>query len=61
MNPEQIKKMRNQAGLSVNEAARQVHIAARTWARYESGDRSIPDAIVHLFCLLNKIELKNYM
>jgi len=61
MKPEQLKKLRNDLGLSVNQAAVQVHIAPRSWARYEAGDRPIPNGIVHLFCLLNDIDAEDHL
>ena len=56
MKPEQLKQLRLSVDLSVTQAANQVHIADRSWRRYESGERPIPDGIVHLFCLINKID-----
>ncbi|HSH84364.1 MAG TPA: helix-turn-helix transcriptional regulator [Guyparkeria sp.] len=61
MKPEDVKKMRNAAGLSTEKAAKQVHVATRTWARYESGDRAIPNGVVHLFCLLNNLPPDKYL
>lgn len=56
MKPEQVKELREKAGLSIAQAARCVQIADRSWQRYESGDRAIPPGIVELFCLKNGIE-----
>jgi len=56
MKPEQLKQLRLSAGLSVSQAAAQVHVTDRSWRRYEKGDRAIPEAIVHLFCVVNKLE-----
>lgn len=50
MTPSEIKALRKQAGLSVTEAARCVHVTDRTWQRYEQGTRHIPEAVVELFC-----------
>lgn len=49
MTHDQLKEMRKRNGLSVTEAARLVHVADRTWQRYESGKQDIPGAIVELF------------
>lgn len=51
-----LKKLRKELGLSLANAALQVHVTPRTWARYEKGDRKIPEGIVHLFCNENNIE-----
>jgi transcriptional regulator with XRE-family HTH domain len=51
-----LKKLRKKLGLSLAQAAAKVHITPRTWARYEAGDRAIPESVVHLFCLQNKIK-----
>jgi transcriptional regulator with XRE-family HTH domain len=50
-----LKAHRKRLGLSLAEAAAQVEIAPRSWARYESGERRIPPSIVRLFCILNRI------
>lgn len=56
MTKEQLKQCRIDLGLSLSDAAKQVHVRARTWARYESGERSVPECIIHLFCILNKLD-----
>ena len=56
MSPEELKKLRNKAGVSVDVAARQVEITTRSWQRYESGERKIPKGVVKLFCLTNSID-----
>jgi DNA-binding transcriptional regulator YiaG len=53
LQPEDVKKLREQAGLSVAMAARTVQISDRSWQRYESGDRQIPPGLVELFCIKN--------
>lgn len=55
MKPDELKKIRLWLGLSVAQAANQVHITDRSWRRYEKGDRQIPKAIVHLFCTINNL------
>lgn len=49
MSPDELKLLRLSAKLSVTEAARSVCVSDRTWQRYESGDRKIPDGVVELF------------
>ena len=61
MTKEQLKALRNELGLSVAKAAEQVHVTARSWSRYEAGTRAIPRAIVHLFCILNKLDYREYL
>lgn len=56
MKPEAVKEMRENAGLSIAQAARCVQIADRSWQRYESGDRQIPPGLVELFCIKNGIK-----
>ena len=58
MLPEDVKKMREKAGLSIAQAARCVQIADRSWQRYESGERKIPEGIVELFCLKNGLKYR---
>lgn len=52
-----LKAHRKRLGLSLADAAGQVEIATRSWARYESGERRIPPSIVRLFCLINRIPI----
>ena len=61
MKSEQLKTLRKEMGLSLAEAARQVHVTSRSWARYEAGDRRIPDGVVHLFCIQNGLDHKQYI
>ena len=56
MTPEQMKELRKRLGLSISQAAKCVHVTDRSWLRYESGDRKIPDAIVHLFHVQNGLK-----
>ena len=56
MTPEELKHLRKNMGLSLAVAASQVHVTSRTWARYESGDRSIPEGVIHLFFIQNKLK-----
>lgn len=53
---EDLKKLRYKLGLSLAEASRQAEVTPRTWARWEAGDRKIPNGAVKLFKLLNKIK-----
>ena len=56
MKHDNLKALRNQLGISIAKAAMQTHITYRSWARYESGERPIPEGVVHLFCVQNNIE-----
>lgn len=46
-----LKSLRNKHGLSQNEAAALVRVTQRSWARYESGDRTPPCGLLELFCI----------
>ena len=52
----ELKTLRKKLDLSLSQAANQVHVTPRSWARYEDGTRPIPDGIVHLFCIVNGID-----
>lgn len=54
----ELKALRKKLGLSLAEAAAQVHITVRSWSRYESGERRIPEGVVHLFCIQNKVNYR---
>jgi len=56
MKKDELKSLRIKFGLSVSEAALQVHVTPRSWSRYESGERRIPEGVVHLFCIQNDVE-----
>lgn len=51
----ELKALRKSLGLSLAQAARQVEVSARSWARWEAGTQKIPDGPVKLFKLLNKV------
>lgn len=53
MNGAELKKLRYKLGLSLAQAARQVEVSARTWARWEAGDQTIPEGAMKLFRILN--------
>jgi transcriptional regulator with XRE-family HTH domain len=55
MSRQELRAHRKRLGLSLAEVGAQMHVSARTWARYESGERHVPETIVHLFCSLNRI------
>jgi transcriptional regulator with XRE-family HTH domain len=55
----ELRRQRKRLGLSLRQAAAQVHVAPRTWARWESGDRHLPETAAHLFCLENGIQYKD--
>jgi len=58
MQARNLKDLRKNLGLSIADAAGHVHITPRSWARYEAGDRAIPEGVIHLFCIQNEIEYK---
>lgn len=58
MTREDLKAHRKRLGLSLARAASQVHVTPRTWARWESGERHIPETAVHLFCAINGIKYR---
>jgi DNA-binding transcriptional regulator YiaG len=56
MTARELKRLRKSLRLSLAQAARQVEVAPRTWARWEAGDRRIPEGAIKLFLLLNQIK-----
>lgn len=52
----ELKKLRKALGLSLAQAARQVEVSPRSWARWEAGTQSIPEGALKLFRILNKLE-----
>lgn len=52
----ELKKLRKQLGLSLAQAARQVEVSPRTFARWESGVQKIPAGALKLFFILNKVK-----
>jgi transcriptional regulator with XRE-family HTH domain len=52
----ELKDLRKALGLSLAEAARQVEVSPRTWARWEADTRSAPAGAVKLFKMLNKVK-----
>jgi DNA-binding transcriptional regulator YiaG len=53
MSGSELKLLRKKLGLSLAQAARQVEVSARTWARWEAGNQRIPEGAVKLFRILN--------
>jgi DNA-binding transcriptional regulator YiaG len=53
---DELRQLRNNLGLSVAQASRQVEVSARSWYRWENGSRQIPSGMVKLFKLLNKVK-----
>lgn len=47
-----LKRLREQAGHSIPQAAALVHVKRRAWERWESGVREPPEMAIHLYCLL---------
>lgn len=56
MNGAEFKAFRKSLKLSLAGAARQLEVSARTIARWEAGQQSIPLGAIKLFLMLNKIE-----
>jgi transcriptional regulator with XRE-family HTH domain len=52
--------MREAARKTQEEAAEIVHVNVRTWQRFESGEKEIPEGIIHLFCLMTQIDYDTY-
>jgi transcriptional regulator with XRE-family HTH domain len=52
----ELKKLRKELDLSLAEAARQVEVSPRTWARWESSDEGAPPGAVKLFRIVNGLE-----
>lgn len=55
MSRQDLRAHRKRLGLSVAKAAAQVHVSPRTWARWEAGERHVPETAIHLFATLNAI------
>ena len=56
MTRQELKTLREKLGLSVAQAAAQVHVSTRTWERWESGDRHLPETAAHLFSVVNRVK-----
>lgn len=56
MDGKELKKLRNDLGLSVAKASRQVEVNPRTWARWERDEQAIPDGAIRLLRLLNGLD-----
>lgn len=55
MKGSELKELRKSLGLSLAQAAKQVEVSPRTWARWETFDK-VPDGPVKLFRIMNKLE-----
>jgi transcriptional regulator with XRE-family HTH domain len=55
MNGAELKTLRKSLGLSLNQAARQVEVSPRTWARWEVSERP-PEGAVKLFLIENGLK-----
>jgi len=55
MSRQELRAHRKRLGLSVAKAAAQVHVSPRTWSRWESGERHVPETAIHLWSTLNGI------
>lgn len=54
MNGEQLKALRKELGLTLEQARRQVNVSMSTWCRYESGETPIPEGTLNHFLLMNE-------
>ena len=55
MSGAELKTLRKELGLSLSQAARQVEVSTRTWARWEAGDQQIPAGALKLFRIVNHV------
>ena len=58
--PNQLKKLRKELGLTQAEAAESVRVERQTWISWERDAdkptaRTIPDGLLELFCMKHKI------
>lgn len=51
MTAKELKQLRQKYNLTILDAARLVHVSARTWSRYETKDYQMPEAIKELFLI----------
>lgn len=63
ISPENLKKLRKKLSLSQMEAADSVLVPKRTWQNWETAEnksnhRAIPEAVIELFCIKNKVIYK---
>lgn len=56
MEGKELKALRKKLGLSLAQAAGQVEVSVRSWARWESGKQDAPPGAIKLFLIVNKIE-----
>jgi DNA-binding transcriptional regulator YiaG len=52
MTPEKLKKIRTEAGMSINEMAKYLWLDPRTVRRYEDGTRNPSGAVLKLYTIL---------
>lgn len=52
----ELKALRYRFKLSLAQAAKQVEVSPRTWARWEAGKKPVPEGALRLFRILNKLE-----
>ncbi len=53
MEGSELKVLRKSLGLSLSQAARQVEVSSRTFARWEAGAQTIPAGALKLFKMIN--------
>ena len=51
-----LTNMRKIAGKSIFESANQTHVNINQWLEYETNKKDTPESLIHLFCLLNRID-----
>jgi DNA-binding transcriptional regulator YiaG len=60
--PEDIRAVRQAAGLTQTAAGALLHTTCRTWQKWEAGDRQMHPAMWELFCIkcqqLSPVELR---
>jgi DNA-binding transcriptional regulator YiaG len=54
MTGSELKGLRKRLGLSLAQAARQVEVSVRTWARWETSER-VPEGAIKLFKIVNRL------
>jgi len=62
--PEELKKLRKSLSLTQKDAAESVRVERQTWISWERDSdkpthRTIPDGLLELFCIKNKIPYKS--
>ena len=56
MTGSELKQLRKKLGLSLAQAAAQVEVSVRTWARWEVSEEGAPPGAVKLFLIVNGLK-----